>query len=96
LLWFHHVPWNHRLQSGKTLWQELQARYDAGVARAEQMRDAWQGLRSGIDPQRHEHVSRRLEQQLQNARLWRQVCVDYFGRYAREAAGATTRKSETD
>jgi alpha-glucuronidase len=96
LLWFHHVPWNHRLQSGKTLWQELQARYDAGVARAEQMRDAWQGLRSGVDPQRHEHVSRRLEQQIANARLWRQVCVDYFGQFAREAAGATTRQSETD
>ncbi len=81
LLWFHHVPWDHRLRSGNTLWEELQQRYDAGVASVERTRDIWQGLQAGIDPQRHAHVSQRLEQQLDNARLWRKVCVDYFGRF---------------
>ena len=83
LLWFHHVPWDHRLRSGRTLWEELQHRYDIGVACVEQMCDTWQRLRGRIDPQRHEHVSARLEQQLENARLWRSTCVDYFGLYAR-------------
>src|SRR6185369_4047766 len=31
LLWFHHVPWRDRLSSGRTLWDELVVRYDAGV-----------------------------------------------------------------
>jgi alpha-glucuronidase len=82
LLWFHHVSWGHRLRSGRTLWEELQRRYDAGVAFVEGMRHTWQGLRSRIDPQRHEHVGQRLAQQLENARLWREVCIGYFGRFA--------------
>ncbi len=82
LLWFHHVPWDYRLQSGRTLWEELQFRYDAGVAFVEKMLDIWQGLQDGIDPQRHTHVGRRLKQQLKNARLWRKVCIDYFGHFA--------------
>lgn len=81
LLWFHHVPWEHRLQSGHTLWEELQHRYDAGVACVDKMRGIWQSLQATLDPQRHEHVSRRLEQQLENACLWREVCLNYFGRY---------------
>jgi alpha-glucuronidase len=81
LLWFHHVPWDHRLQSGQTLWEELQHRYDAGVTFVEKMRSIWQSLQATLDPQRYEHVSRRLEQQLENARLWREVCLNYFGRF---------------
>ena len=27
LLWFHHVPWDYRTQSGRTLWDELVHRY---------------------------------------------------------------------
>jgi alpha-glucuronidase len=81
LLWFHHAPWDHRLQSGRTLWEELGHRYDAGVACVEKMRSTWQSLQDRIDPQRHEHVSRRLEQQLENARLWREVCLNYFGHF---------------
>lgn len=82
LLWFHHVPWNYRLQSGHMLWEELQHRYDAGVAFVEKMRSIWQSLQARIDPQRHAHVSRRLEQQLENARRWLEVCLKYFGHLA--------------
>jgi alpha-glucuronidase len=81
LLWFHHVPWHHRLQSGRTLWEELQHRYDAGVDFVERMNDVWQGLQPKIDPQRHEHVSKRLTQQQENAHLWRKVCIEYFGQF---------------
>ena len=31
LLWFHHVGWNERLRSGRTLWEELLGHYQAGV-----------------------------------------------------------------
>jgi alpha-glucuronidase len=81
LLWFHHVPWGHRLQSGRTLWGELQARYDVGVAFVDEMVGTLQGLEDRIDPQRYEHVSRRLKLQQENARQWREVCIDYFRRF---------------
>ena len=82
LLWFHHVPWGYRLKSGNTLWEELQYRYDAGVAFAEKMRDIWLSLRPRIDPARYAHVSARLEQQIENAREWREVCINYFSRFS--------------
>ena len=82
LLWFHHVPWNRRLQSGKTLWEELQHRYGMGIAFVENMRDVWQSLQGRIDPLSHPHVSARLDEQLENARLWRAVCSDYYSHFA--------------
>jgi alpha-glucuronidase len=82
LLWFHHVPWDHRLQSGRTLWDELQHRYSEGVAFVEEMVETWQGLQPNIDPERHRHVSKRLAQQLDNACEWRKVCLNYFGQFA--------------
>ncbi len=78
VLWFHHVRWDHRLRSGRTLWDELRHRYDAGIAMVGQMRAIWRGLENQVDPQRHIHVGERLGQQLENARVWRQVCLDYF------------------
>ncbi|PSD25932.1 hypothetical protein C7E12_19140, partial [Stenotrophomonas maltophilia] len=29
LLWFHHVPWDRRMRSGRTLWEELVGRYSS-------------------------------------------------------------------
>lgn len=41
LLWFHHVPWNYRMKSGSTLWEELCMRYNMGVSMVETYRDYW-------------------------------------------------------
>lgn len=35
LLWFHHVPWTHKMNSGRTLWEELQHLYAKGAADCE-------------------------------------------------------------
>ncbi len=83
LLWFHHVGWDHRLPSGRTLWEELQRCYNSGVEFAETMRALWHNLQPHIDPGRFDHVDRRLTAQLENARLWREVCLKYFARFAR-------------
>ena len=41
LLWFHHVPWDYKMKSGSTLWQELCMKYNIGVAMVEVYRDFW-------------------------------------------------------
>ncbi len=41
LLWFHHVPWEFPLRSGRTLWQELVAHYGRGIDEVKQMRATW-------------------------------------------------------
>jgi alpha-glucuronidase len=78
LLWFHHLPWDYRMASGRTLWNELVARYDAGVAEAAQMQARWQRLRPVIDARRHADVAALLAKQLQEATWWRDASIAYF------------------
>lgn len=82
LLWFHHLPWTYRMSSGKTLWQELRLHYMRGVEYVITMQKAWDSLEGKIDQERFEHVSERLEMQLENAMEWRDVCLEYFGGFA--------------
>lgn len=81
LLWFHHVPWQHRLISGRTLWEEVQYRYAHGAAIVEEMAKTWATLEGTVDTERHAHVRARLAHQVENAAEWRDTCIDYFGRF---------------
>ena len=81
LLWFHHLPWSYRMHSGKTLWQELQARYNIGVSQVQQMKLSWESLSGKVDQERFEHVDARLQLQLENAKKWRDTCLKYFGQF---------------
>jgi alpha-glucuronidase len=83
LLWFHHVPWDHKMQSGRTLWEELQRHYESGIAFVEEMRETWKNLKPHIDAERHMHVAGRLEHQLENAHEWRSVCIKYFSQFSK-------------
>jgi alpha-glucuronidase len=78
LLWFHHLPWDFALPSGRSLWAELVARYDRGVATVGDMRRRWAALRPHIDAARHAEVSAYLAVQEREARWWRDACVAYF------------------
>jgi alpha-glucuronidase len=83
LLWFHHVPWDHKMPSGRTLWDELCFTYTDGVRRAEAMAATWQSVASQIDPQRHQAIARRLETQVTDARQWRDDCLRYFQQFSK-------------
>ena len=78
LLWFHHVPWDHLMSSGRTLWDELCFRYFLGTRRVERMLDQWRGMEGKLDEAVFESVERKLEQQLTDAAVWRDTCLSYF------------------
>jgi alpha-glucuronidase len=78
LLWFHHVPWSHRLRSGRTLWDELVYRYTHGVDVVREMRKTWDEVGPLVDAERREQVATFLRIQEQEARWWRDACVAYF------------------
>jgi len=78
LLWFHHLPWDYRMKSGDTLWNELVRHYDHGVAVVSQMRSTWAALQGRVDAGRFEQVSAFLAIQEQEAQWWRDACVAYF------------------
>ncbi len=80
LLWFHRVPWTRRMNSGRTLWEEMQWHYNQGVSEVEEFIRIWQEARTDIDEQRWREVNDRLQRQLKDAKEWRDVCLGYFGK----------------
>ncbi len=82
LLWFHHLPWDYRTLSGRTLWEEMQYRYNRGVNEVEDFIRIWQEARPYIDEQRWQEVDAKLHKQLHDAQEWRDTCLGYFGSFA--------------
>ena len=88
LLWFHHVPWDHRMASGRTLWDELTARYCRGVEAVRGMQATWAPLAGRIDSERYEETRAFLGIQEQEARWWRDASVLYFQTFAKRPIAA--------
>ncbi len=83
LLWFHHVPWNYKMRSGKTLWDEMAIHYATGVAGVEKMVKAWQDLKGKIDEEEFKQVTDKMAKQEQLATWWRNSCLLYFQQYSK-------------
>src|SRR5690606_31756821 len=75
LLWFHRVPWDYRMKSGRTLWDELCLHYQQGVDEVRALRRDWDSLKGRIDDQRFTHVAQRLARQEKEAVNWRDACL---------------------
>ena len=72
------------MKNGHTLWENLQQKYNDGVSFVEQMADRWQQMKPYVDEQRWREVDERLQQQVRDAREWRDVCLGYFGSFVRQ------------
>lgn len=78
LLWFHRVGWDHKMQSGRTLWEEMVYKYYRGVETVRKMRQTWDSLEGLIDKERFDHVQALLKIQERDAVRWRNSCILYF------------------
>jgi alpha-glucuronidase len=78
LLWFHHLPWDYKMKSGKTLWDELALHYQRGVDWARQMRKDWIGLKGKIDEGRFQAIGWKLAIQERDAVWWKDANLSYF------------------
>jgi alpha-glucuronidase len=83
LLWFHHVPWDHRMRSGRLLWDELTFRYCRGVQTVGTMQQTWQRLGRFVDADRFAETRAFLEIQAKEAKWWRDASVLYFQTFAK-------------
>ncbi len=83
LLWFHHVPWDHRMASGRSLWDELVTRYGRGVDYVRGMRRTWSTLEGKVDQERHHQVSVFLGIQEKEAQWWRDASIAYFRTFSK-------------
>lgn len=82
LLWFHHIPWDYKTESGRTLWYELCCRYYNGVDYVKEMSRKWAKLEKHIDPEIHRHVQEKLAIQEKDAAVWRDTCLGYFQKFS--------------
>lgn len=82
LLWFHHVPWTYVMSNGRTLWDEMCHRYDAGIKKVREYQEIWNTARPYVDNARWEAVNEKLKIQESDARWWRDACVQYFGEFS--------------
>jgi alpha-glucuronidase len=78
LLWFHHLPWDYRMRSGRTLWDELVRHYTHGVDEVKQMRATWKSLDGRIDAQRYAQTAAFLAIQQDEAQWWRDASIAYW------------------
>ena len=83
LLWFHHLPWDYKMRSGKTLWDELCLHYYAGVEGVKQMQKEWNSLEGKIDSEEFMFVKNKMKDQLKVAEWWRDGCVLYFQQFSK-------------
>lgn len=84
LLWFHHASWDHRMQTGRSLWEELCYRYHSATDSVRLMQQQWNKLQRFVDPERFRHVQQMLAIQASEAAWWRDACLLYFQTFSRK------------
>ena len=82
LLWFHHVPWSHRMKSGRSLWDELCHHYDNGVRQVRDFQKIWDAAEKYINAERFHEVQSKLKIQARDAVWWKDACLLYFQEFS--------------
>ncbi len=80
LLFFHHMPYMHRLKSGKTIIQHIYDTHFEGAQDAEKMLTLWKELKGLIEDEAYERAVIRMEHQAAHSKEWRDVVNSYFYR----------------
>jgi alpha-glucuronidase len=78
LLFMHHVPYTHTLDSGKTVIQHVYDSHYEGARDAARLAGQWQSLKGRIDDKRYEAVLSRLNYQAGHAKVWRDAVCSWF------------------
>ena len=80
ILFFHHLPYTHRLKNGKTIIQHIYDTHFEGVEQVKELIQSWGRLKGKVDAGRFRQVEERLKKQLVSAEEWRDVINTYFYR----------------
>jgi alpha-glucuronidase len=87
LLFMHHVPYTHRLHSGKTVVQFIYDSHYEGAAAVARYVHEWRSLDGRIDGERYAAILRQLEYQAGHAEVWRDAVSRWFLRESKIADG---------
>eukprot|EP01052_Picozoa_sp_SAG31_P020112 SAG31_NODE_1498_length_8095_cov_9.582541_3_plen_455_part_00 len=91
LLFFHNLPWTHKLRSGKTIMEHIDSSHAAGVDGAKRLQAVWSGL-TGIDAELQAEVKSRFDLQISDAQFFSSVLLSYY----REVTKPSSRAIKVD
>ena len=84
LLWFHHLPWDFKMQNGRTLWDNMCYHYDLGVKQVHEFQKVWDKTQPYVDSARFNLVQSKLRSQSTNAQVWKDGCLLYFQQFSKK------------
>ena len=85
LLWFHHLPWDYQLKSGRSLWDAICLHYETGVQQVAGFMQTWQKMAPYVDKAVFVHEAQKLKEQYENAVIWKDGCIQYFQQFSQMA-----------
>ncbi len=80
VLFFHHLPYTHKLHSGKSVIQHIYDTHFEGYEEAKALAAKWDTLKGRVADEIFENVKERFGRQLVNAREWCDQVNSYFYR----------------
>lgn len=80
LLFFHRLPYDHKLKSGKTIIQHIYDSHFEGYEKAERFAEQWHTLEGKIDERTYQNGCERFAEQLRCAAEWRDIINCFFHR----------------
>ena len=83
LLWFHHLPWDYQMRSGRTLWDEICYRYNKGQQQVREFQKIWDNVQPYVDEERFASVQSKLRTQAGNVQIWKDGCLLYFQQFSK-------------
>jgi alpha-glucuronidase len=101
LTFLHHVPYTHKLHSGKTVIQHLYDAHYEGAEAVEGYARDWRTLASRMDERRYREILAQLDYQAGQATVWRDAVNNWFHRAsgiadARGRVGNHTGRTEAE
>jgi alpha-glucuronidase len=83
LLWFHHLPWDYKLDNGTLLWDGLASKYQEGVNQVKDMISTWKKAKPYVSDSQYQETAMLLSIQLKEAMWWRDACLLYFQSFSK-------------
>ena len=80
ILFFHHLPYDYKLNSGKTIIQHIYDTHFEGYDSVVNYIEQWEQLKPELDKDSYKNVSERLQEQLNSAKEWRDQINTYYYR----------------
>jgi alpha-glucuronidase len=96
LLWFHHLPWEYKMNSDRILWDELCYKYQVGIDSVRWLQNEWEKTKGIVDDERFEKVKLLLVKQERDAKIWKDACILYFQTFSKRPIPEGVEKPEKD